>query len=145
MGHDGAEGAVDDMSARILLVEDEPDIRLIACAALMRVGFTVTTAANGLEALSAVAAERPDLIIMDWMMPELDGAETCARLKADPETELIPVLFLTAKSDGAAHAGCMAVGALGCIAKPFNPLALGEQVKGLWQQSGAQPRGEAGK
>ncbi len=90
------------MSARVLLVEDEPDIRLIARAALMRAGFVVTTATNGLEALSAVAADRPDLIIMDWMMPELDGSDACARLKADPATQQIPVLFLTARSDGAA-------------------------------------------
>jgi CheY-like chemotaxis protein len=131
------------MSARVLLVEDEPDIRLIARASLAHAGFVVTTAANGLEALAAVASERPDLIVMDWMMPELDGPDACERLKADPATRDIPILFLTARSDARAHERCMALGALGCIAKPFNPLALGEDIKTLWQQSGGRVAREA--
>ena len=73
------------MSIRILLVEDEPDILLIARAALKRAGLSVATATDGAAALRAVADERPDLILLDWMMPELDGYETCARLKSDPE------------------------------------------------------------
>jgi len=123
------------MSIRILLVEDEPDILLIARAALKRVGLSVATATDGAAALRAVADERPDLILLDWMMPELDGYETCARLKADPDTQQIPVVFLTAKTDERARAKCMELGALGCIAKPFDPLALGDQVLALWQQS----------
>ena len=119
------------MKPHVLLVEDEPDIRLIARAALTRAGFDVVPAANGLEALAAVAASRPDLIVMDCMMPELDGLDACARLKSDEATRDIPVIFLTAKADAAAKGRCMALGALGCIAKPFNPLQLGDQIKAL--------------
>ena len=68
---------------------------------------------------------------MDCMMPELDGLDACARLKSDEATRDIPVIFLTAKTDAAAQGRCMAVGALGCIAKPFNPLQLGDQIRAL--------------
>lgn len=121
------------MTGRVLLVEDEPDIRLIARAALARAGFHVVTAANGVEALALVAAERPDLILLDWMMPELDGPGTCARLKADPASAGIPVIFLTGRRDAADQARCAALGAAGCITKPFDPLRLGDQVLSLWQ------------
>jgi CheY-like chemotaxis protein len=119
------------MSGHLLLVEDEPDIQLIARASLKRAGFLVVPASNGLEALAAVAVSRPDLIVMDCMMPELDGFETCARLKSDPSTRDIPVIFLTARADASAQTRCMALGALGCIAKPFNPLQLGDQIGAL--------------
>jgi CheY-like chemotaxis protein len=119
------------MKGHVLLVEDEPDIRLIARAALIRAGFDVVPAANGREALAAVAASRPDLIVMDCMMPELDGLDTCARLKSDAETRDIPIIFLTAKADAEVHGRCLALGARGCIAKPFNPLQLGDQIKAL--------------
>ena len=119
------------MSGHLLLVEDEPDIQLIARASLKRAGFQVVPASNGLEALAAVAVSRPDLIVMDCMMPELDGFETCARLKGDVSTRDIPVIFLTARADAAAQTRCMALGALGCIAKPFNPLQLGDQIGAL--------------
>lgn len=123
------------MRGRILLVEDEPDIRLIARAALVRAGFDVLTAGDGHEALVLAAAESPDLIVLDWMLPELNGPDTCARLKADPATAHIPVVFLTARKGEAAQAQCIGAGALGFISKPFNPLALGDQVKALWSAS----------
>lgn len=124
------------MTARLLLVEDEPDIRLIARAALMRSGFDVIGAESGEEALALVARERPDLILLDWRLPGLDGFETCARLKADSATQGIPVIFLTAGATAATEARADAVGALGCIAKPFNPLTLGERVRALWTEAG---------
>jgi DNA-binding response OmpR family regulator len=125
---------------RVLLVEDEPDISLIARAALLRAGFDVAVAATGVEALAAAAAERFDLILLDWMLPGIDGFETCARLKARPQTAGIPVIFLTARRDDADRAQCLAAGAIGCITKPFNPLDLGNQVKGLWRIAPETPR-----
>jgi DNA-binding response OmpR family regulator len=126
------------MKARILLVEDEPDIRLIARASLIRSGLEVSIAENGEDALALAAADRPDLILLDWMLPGIDGFETCARLKADPKTATIPVVFLTARTtkenDRARH---QALGAIGWIAKPFNPLELGDQVKTLLKTSAA--------
>jgi CheY-like chemotaxis protein len=131
VGHDDSKRLVNDMSTRLLLVEDEPDILLIARASLKRAGFEVITARDGLAALRAVVAERPAVIVLDCMMPELDGFETCARLQADPATREIPIVFLTAKSDPSEHHKCVALGAVGCITKPFDPLRLGEQVKAL--------------
>jgi CheY-like chemotaxis protein len=114
---------------KLLLVEDEPDVQLIARLSLKRGGFHVTTAENGVEALSRVAIDRPDVILLDWMMPEMDGFETCTRLKADPATRDIPVIFLTAKVQESEVAKALALGAAGCIGKPFNALTLGSQVR----------------
>jgi DNA-binding response OmpR family regulator len=119
------------MTRRALLVDDEPDIRLIARAALMRSGFDVLTAQSGLEALTVAAREPLDVILLDCMLPDLDGFETCTRLKNDSSTRPVPVVFLTGRTKPADVSRCMAVGALGCIAKPFNPLTLGDQVKAL--------------
>jgi CheY-like chemotaxis protein len=116
---------------KVLLAEDEPDVRFIASLALTKAGFTVATAGSGLEVLERVAAERPDAILLDWMMPELDGYDTCRRLKSDPATSAIPVIFLTARVQEAEVARAMALGAAGCIGKPFDALALGKQVMDL--------------
>ena len=113
----------------LLLAEDEPDVQLIARLALQRAGFTVATAGGGLEAIRRVAETRPDVILLDWMMPGLDGFETCRRLKADPVTSAIPVIFLTARVQEGELARAMAIGAAGCIGKPFDALALGSQVR----------------
>jgi CheY-like chemotaxis protein len=115
----------------ILLAEDEPDVQLIARLSLKKAGFTVVTAGNGLEALERVAAERPDVILLDWMMPDMDGYETCRRLKADPATADIPVIFLTARVQEAEVARALALGAAGCIGKPFDALTLGQRVREL--------------
>jgi DNA-binding response OmpR family regulator len=116
---------------KLLLVEDDPDIQLVARAALKRAGFTVSTASNGSAALDQVRAERPDVILLDWMMPEMDGTEVCRRLKADPQTTDIPVIFLTARSQQSEIARGLALGAAGYIVKPFDALALGTQVRAV--------------
>lgn len=113
---------------KLLLAEDEPDVRLIARLSLRKAGFTVATVGNGFEVLQRVAEERPDAILLDWMMPDMDGYETCRRLKADEATAAIPVIFLTARVQEAEVARAMALGAVGCIGKPFDALALGKQV-----------------
>lgn len=117
------------MSLRVLLVEDEPDIRLIARAALTRGGFEVAIAEDGDAALAAVAATPPDVVLLDWMLPTIDGFETCVRLKADAATRDIPVIFFTAKSKDGDRERCLALGAIGCIQKPFDPRALADQVR----------------
>ena len=116
---------------KLLLAEDEPDVQLIARLALKRAGFQVVTVNNGVEVLDRVGAEQPDAILLDWMMPDMDGFETCKRLKADPATQAIPVIFLTAKVQESEVAKAMALGAIGCIGKPFDALTLGEQIKTL--------------
>lgn len=89
------------MSLSVVLAEDDPDIQLVARLSLKRAGFTVRVAGNGREALEAIRETPPDVILLDWMMPELDGPETCRQLKADTKTSAIPVIFLTAKSQEA--------------------------------------------
>jgi CheY-like chemotaxis protein len=116
---------------KLLLAEDEPDVQLIARLSLKKAGFDVVTVGNGLEVLERVAAERPDAVLLDWMMPDMDGYETCRRLKADPATASIPVIFLTARVQETEVARAMALGAAGCIGKPFDALALGKQVMDL--------------
>jgi CheY-like chemotaxis protein len=116
---------------KVLLAEDEPDVQLIARLSLKKAGFAVTTANNGVEAIERVATDRPDVILLDWMMPDMDGFETCRRLKADPATRDIPVIFLTAKVQESEVAKALALGAAGCIGKPFDALALGAQVRSI--------------
>lgn len=116
---------------KLLLAEDEPDVQLIARLSLKKAGFTVVTVATGVELLARVAAEQPDAIMLDWMMPDMDGFETCTRLKADPATARIPVIFLTARVQESEVARALALGAVGCIGKPFDALLLGKQVLGL--------------
>ena len=116
---------------RLLLVEDDPVIQIVAKAALGRAEFDVSVAANGREALACIAAALPDVILLDWMMPELDGPSTCARLKADPATKDIPVIFLTSRAGDEDRQRCLALGAAGVIAKPFDPRTLGEDAREL--------------
>ena len=115
----------------VILAEDDLDIQLVARLALKRAGFTVKVVGNGREALEAVKAQPPDVILLDWMMPELDGPETCRRLKADPATASIPVVFLTAKSQEAEIQRGLNLGAAGYVTKPFDALALGRLVKDI--------------
>ena len=114
-----------------ILAEDDLDIQLVARLALKRAGFAVTVVGNGQEALDAVRQKTPDVILLDWMMPELDGPETCRRLKADPSTSGIPIIFLTAKSQEAEIQRGLSLGAAGYITKPFDALTLGHQVKDI--------------
>ena len=120
----------------VVLAEDDLDIQLVARLALKRAGFAVTVVGNGREALEAVQAEAPDVILLDWMMPELDGPETCRRLKADPATSAIPVVFLTAKSQETEIQRGLSLGAAGYVTKPFDALTLGQHIKDIITKSG---------
>ena len=119
----------------VLLAEDDPDIQLVARLSLKRAGFTVTVVSNGQEALDTIRRQPPDVVLLDWMMPELDGLETCRRLKADPETAKIPVVFLTAKSQEAEIQRGLSLGASGYVTKPFDALTLGQQVREIVSNS----------
>ena len=115
----------------VILAEDDPDIQLVARLALRRAGFTVKVVGNGQEALDAIRQQMPDVVLLDWMMPELDGPETCRQLKADPATAGIPIIFLTAKSQEAEIQRGLSLGAAGYVTKPFDALALGQQVRDI--------------
>ena len=119
----------------VVLAEDDPDIQLVARLSLKRAGFTVTVVSNGQEALEAVRRQPPDVVLLDWMMPEVDGLETCRQLKADPHTANIPVVFLTAKSQEAEIQRGLSLGASGYVTKPFDALTLGEQIRQIVERS----------
>ena len=116
---------------RVLLVDDDPDIRFIGEMALARVGkFDVTVAESGERCLELAAAQ-PDVILLDVMMPGLDGTATLARLREDPALARIPVIFMTAKVQDSELARYRELGAHGVIAKPFDPMTLHARVQGL--------------
>ncbi|MSO21149.1 MAG: response regulator [Acidobacteria bacterium] len=121
---------------KALLVEDEQDIRKVAQISLQfRSGWTVIVANDGIDGLAMAAAEKPDLILLDCMMPRLDGYETCQKLKLDPNLRDIPVIFLTAKSQESEIRKGLQPGAIGYLVKPFNPMSLADEIKKLLESA----------
>ncbi len=117
---------------KVLLVDDEDDIRTIGQVSLSRVGgWQTVLASSGADALAKAAAERPDLILLDVMMPGMDGPTTLARLRAQEATAATPVIFMTAKIQKQEVARYLELGAVGVIGKPFNPLTLPADIKKL--------------
>ena len=117
--------------SRILAVDDEPHILKLVSFSLRSGGFDVVEAADGLSAIDIAAAEQPDLILMDVMMPALDGYEACRRIKANPATADIPIVMLSAKTQKAEQAEGLSAGAMDFICKPFTPKELVAQVRVL--------------
>jgi CheY-like chemotaxis protein len=89
---------------------------------------------DGAAALEAARAQTPDVILLDWMMPDMDGPEVCRRLKDDPALRAIPVIFLTARSQKAEIARGLSLGAAGYIVKPFDALTIGDEVRRILEQ-----------
>jgi two-component system OmpR family response regulator len=115
---------------KVLLIEDEDDIRRIARLSLTRVGgMEVVDAASGIEGVRRAEEERPDAILLDVMMPGLDGPSTLAALRSNPNTAGIPVVFLTAKAMPTEMTRLRDLGARGVLTKPFDPLTLPAQLK----------------
>jgi CheY-like chemotaxis protein len=113
---------------KILVVDDQPiNIRVIH--GLFKGRFDVIMAMNGEQALSQAEQHRPDLIILDVMMPDMDGYEVCRRLKASPNTSAIPVVFVTAHNDAADEIQGIALGAVDFISKPINAVLVEARVK----------------
>ena len=114
---------------RILIVDDEDDIREVAELSLASVGgFDVSTAESGRQGIEKAREEQPDAILLDVMMPDMDGPSTFAELQGLEETSDIPVLFVTAKVQPADRRRFAELGVAGLVAKPFNPMTLSEQV-----------------
>jgi len=105
---------------RILVVDDTPANIQTLAAVLKQKGYEISVATNGKQALDVLAKIRPDLILLDVMMPEMDGFETCARIKASPEWRDLPIIFLTAKTETADIVKGFELGAVDYVAKPFN-------------------------
>jgi CheY-like chemotaxis protein len=122
--------------ARIMMVEDEPDIQAVARVALEAVGgFSVEMCSSGIEALQRVLEIDPDLILMDVMMPGMDGPSTLKKLRESPRTAGYPLIFMTAKVQAHEVSRYREIGALGVIAKPFDPMTLAASVKSLWEEN----------
>lgn len=113
-------------AGRVLVVDDEEGIRVLCRVNLELGGFTVTEAGDGVEALAAVRAERPDVIFLDLMMPRMDGWETLAALRADDATADIPVILLTARTSEEDQIRGWGEGIFEYLPKPFNPSVLVE-------------------
>lgn len=125
----------------LLYVDDEPDIRQIVQMALgLAPELTIHTGESGEQALLLAQQLRPDLILLDVMMPGLDGPGTLGRLRANPAIAGIPVVFMTAKAMPQEVARFRDMGAAGVIAKPFDPMRLAQQVFAIWAEL---PRGAA--
>ena len=121
----------------ILYVEDEADIRTVAKMALEAVGgFSVHACASGREALAVAAGAAADLLLLDVMMPGLDGPSTLKALREIPATANTPVIFMTAKVQPAEIAEYRGLGALDVIAKPFDPMQISAEIRRIW---GLQP------
>ena len=122
------------------MVDDEPHLRRIAELSLARVGkWDVVLAASGPEAIDAAARTKPDLVLLDVMMPDMDGPDTLRALKAQPATAEIPVIFITAKVQAREVERYLALGAAGVIYKPFDPMTLPEQIREVLAGKGAPP------
>ena len=120
---------------RILLVEDDSDILEIATLALETIGeFTVETCNSGLEVVEKASRFKPDLILLDVMMPGMDGPSTLKALRATREFEETPIIFMTAKVMKDEIEQLKQMGALGVIAKPFEPETLSDQIKAIWEK-----------
>jgi CheY-like chemotaxis protein len=123
---------------RVMLVEDDPDIAILAGIALREIaGLEFVHFSSGPEALKGVIEAAPDLIILDYRMPEMNGGEVLEALRSNDETRHFPVVFMTA-SLMPKHVGkLMELGALGVLPKPFDPVTLGDEVQKIWSQFSA--------
>ena len=116
---------------KLLHVDDEPDIREVAAMSLeLDETMSLTSASSGAEALALLEAGcRPDVILLDVMMPELDGPGTLARLRQLPGHETTPVIFMTARAQSSELSRYIGLGAVGVIVKPFDPMSLAASVR----------------
>lgn len=119
------------MSAHVMIVDDEATVRRLVQLNLERAGYRVSSAVDGFDALDRIQADRPDLVFLDITMPRLDGIELLRRLKANPDTQAIPVVMLTAKAQDQDHFEAERAGADRYLHKPFHPLDLLRTVRDL--------------
>lgn len=117
---------------KLLLVDDDEDIRTVASFCLRKIGgFEVVLADSAAECLRKAPVEKPDVVLLDVMMPGVDGVEALSQLRANPDTRSIPVIFLTAKVQRHEIEHYLSLGAEGVLQKPFDPMRLPQQVRDL--------------
>jgi two-component system, OmpR family, response regulator len=120
---------------RICYVEDDEDIQRIVRMSLERIGkMTVEVVGDPTKAIDAMKVFKPDLVMLDWMMPAIDGPTLFRQMKARPETSSLPVVFITAKAAQRDLDELTSLGAAGTISKPFSPKDLPEQLRAIWSK-----------
>ena len=124
------------MAGRILIVEDDPDIAKLIAIYLEKAGFTPQVLASGRDALTSITAQPPDLLILDLMLPHVDGLDVCRVVRASPHTAALPIIMLTAKGDPADRIAGLETGADDYVAKPFSPSELVARVRALLRRAG---------
>jgi DNA-binding response OmpR family regulator len=129
------------MAMRVLIVEDEADIRDLLAFHLEREGFQTARARSGAEALRQIRASPPDLVLLDLMLPEVDGLEVCRRLRQDPHTAAVPIVMLTAKSEELDRVLGLELGADDYIVKPFSPKEVVARVRAVLRRARAPANG----
>ena len=127
------------MASRVLIVEDERDIRDLVALHLQRDGYEVTSAGSGEEALAQVRQSPPDLVVLDLMLPAMSGLEVCRRLRQEPATATLPILMLTAKADEVDRVVGLELGADDYVVKPFSPKELLARVHAVLRRSRPTP------
>jgi len=129
------------MSPRILIVEDDPDISELVAHYLDKAGFASDRIASGRDAVAAIAARPPDLVILDLMLPQVDGLEICRVVRSDKKTAAIPIIMLTARGEESERIVGLEIGADDYLAKPFSPNELVARVRALLRRAhrGATP------
>jgi CheY-like chemotaxis protein len=119
---------------RVMCVEDDPDIRMILEFSLQEVGqYEVCICASGQQALDSLAAFRPQVVLLDVMMPDMSGPQTLAALRERPEMQGVPTVFLTAKAMPDELERLLEHGATGVIVKPFDPMHLPQNIRIYWE------------
>lgn len=125
---------------KVLVVEDDRSIQMVLELVLGRMAkCDVLVASNGRDGIAAIQQHKPDLVLLDIMMPEMDGFEVCRLAKADPAVNHIPIIFLTAQPQPAAVAKAMSLGAAGYLVKPFDPMKIIDQINDSLQRVQAPP------
>jgi len=123
------------MSARVLVVEDDPDIAELVVRYLDKAGYSTTRVSSGRDALDSVRTKPPDLMVLDLMLPYIDGLEVCRLLRANDKTAVIPIIMLTARADESERIVGLEIGADDYLAKPFSPNELVARVKALLRRA----------
>jgi two-component system, OmpR family, phosphate regulon response regulator PhoB len=123
------------MKPRILVIEDEPALVEMLRYNLEKEGFDVATALDGEEGLAAVSEAKPDLILLDWMLPHMSGLEFCRQLRRGRETQTIPVIMLTARGEENDRVRALDVGADDYVTKPFSPNELSARIRALLRRA----------
>ena len=141
-GRDDGRSAHAEAVASILVVDDEDDLLELVRYNLVKAGYRVASVSTGEEALSHIRRQSPDLIVLDLMLPAVDGLEVCRRLKADAKTRDIPIIMLTAKSEESDVVRGLERGADDYITKPFSPRVLAARVKALLRRQESQRAAE---